>query len=211
MSVQDQIVYPVGFAAGTSVHTQHGQIPIEHVRAGTRVLAQPELEGGLDYRSILNVVAYEAQPLWVVRVLVVGEEFLTTIVATDNQLFWVGDGSAHETHWVRAKNLEPGFNIQLVNGERCLVHMAGMVRYTLHQGYGYAADDRVVMGTRGVVLDLRGEKIAPAQGDDSVLISKEREAGTLQFREPYLATAYSLIVDEFRTCYVGETGVWVAA
>ena len=208
MNPQNQINDPVGFAAGTSVHTEHGLKPIEQVRVGTRVLAQPENAGPLDYKLVLNKKMHDAQPLWAVRVLVVGEEFLTTILATSHQRFWV-EPSANTNSWVRVESLEPGFKVQLANGDRCIVHMAGIVRHTKYDGYGYAADHRVVMGTPGVVLNLLGEKIELATGPTSILILKDHDANTLKLYKPHLATIYQLEIESFRTCYVGDTGVWV--
>ncbi len=50
------------FAAGTMVHTDKGLMPIEQVRVGTRVLAQPELGGGRDYRRVTNTTIGSGLP-----------------------------------------------------------------------------------------------------------------------------------------------------
>jgi hypothetical protein len=92
------------FAAGTPVWTESGQIDIETIQVGDRVLAQDIDTGELAYKPVLRTTVRPAKPL--VR-LQIGDE---TIIATSGHRFWVsGEG------WTKSRDLAP----------RALVHTVG--------------------------------------------------------------------------------------
>jgi hypothetical protein len=85
------------FAAGTSVWTLNGSVPIESIQVGDLVLSQDPVTGCLDYRPVLQTTVRPPSPTIAVSV---GEE---TIVATRGHRFWVvGEG------WRMAKHLNAG-------------------------------------------------------------------------------------------------------
>ncbi|HEY3963384.1 MAG TPA: polymorphic toxin-type HINT domain-containing protein [Planctomycetaceae bacterium] len=93
------------FAAGTSVWTESGQVPIETIRIGDRVLAQDVETGELAYKPVVCTTVRPAKPL--IR-LQIGDE---SIVATGGHRFWVsGDG------WTKARDLKPKLLVHTVTG-----------------------------------------------------------------------------------------------
>lgn len=183
-------------------------MPIEQVREGTPVLSQPEEGGKQDYRPALKTTVYVAKEVWAVRVLIVGEEFLTTLIAAHNQPFWVEEPSTDGEHWIAADCLEPGSIVQLANGDRALVHMAGVIRQTQFDGYGFAVDRRVYRGVQGVGLTLLATGIVPAQGAVSIEMLTQFRDDCLVLAEPHSTVVFTFEVEGFHTIYVGDTGVW---
>ena len=195
-----EVVYKACFAAGTLVHTQHGPLPIEQVRVGTRVLSQPEQGGEQDYRTVINTVAHLDQVVYAVQVRVTGADTLTTVIATPNHPFWVESPLADDAHWMAAQSLQPGFVLQLADGRSAIVHASGLVRRTQYPDVGFAADDRAGVG---IVLDLRDGRVVLADAGRSLALD------TLQLGEPYLTRVYNFEVEVFHTYYVGDAAVWV--
>jgi hypothetical protein len=195
LNSRGEVIYKVCFAPGTLVHTHQGLVPIQNIRVGMQVLAQPEQGGPRAWRSVVNTVAHLDQQVYAVQVNVPGAQVLTTLITTANHPFWV---QGHD--WVAAESLEPGHVLQLQDGSSAIVHGAGLVRRTQHAHIGFAADDRVGLG---LVLDLSDGQIQPAS-DALALRLPELTLG-----EPCLSPVYNFEVDEFHTYYVGEVGVWV--
>ena len=188
------------FAAGTLVHTDQGPQPIETLRIGTRVLAQPENGGELDYRPIINKVAHLNQAVYAVQVKVEGVETLTTLISTGNHPFWVEAPLVDGEHWMAAECLEPGFVVKLADGRSASIYAAGIIRRTQYDNIGFAADDRAGVG---VVLELRDKQVSLAS---ETLIA---DLAPLELGENYLTPVYNFEVEEFHTYYVGDAGVWV--
>ncbi|MDR1888838.1 MAG: Hint domain-containing protein [Zoogloeaceae bacterium] len=114
------------FAAGTQVHTDQGLTPIEKIRVGMNVLSQPENGGERDYRPVINTVAHLDQQVYAVQVKVEGATTLTTLIATGNHPFWVEAPLVDEKHWMAAECLQAGFVLQLADGRKAVVHVAGL-------------------------------------------------------------------------------------
>ncbi|HEY6529673.1 MAG TPA: polymorphic toxin-type HINT domain-containing protein [Cellvibrionaceae bacterium] len=200
INAKGEVVYKTCFAAGTLVHTDQGPQPIETLRIGTRVLAQPEQGGKLDYRPIINKVAHLDQQVYAVQVKVEVLDTLTTIITTGNHPFWVEAPLAEGEHWLAAECLEPGFVVQLADGRPASVHAAGLIRRTQYTHLGVATDDRAGVA---IVLDLREKHIQLA---DETLLS---DLDTMELGEAFLTPVYNFEVEEFHTYYVGNVGVWV--
>ena len=93
------------FAAGTLVWTESGQVAIETIKVGDRVLAQDIDTGELTYKPVLCTTIRPAKPL---VSLSIGDEAIT---ATGGHRFWVsGEG------WTKARDLRPGSLVHTVRG-----------------------------------------------------------------------------------------------
>jgi hypothetical protein len=93
------------FGAGTPVWTESGQVDIETIQVGDRVLAQEIGTGELAYKPVLATTIRPAKPL--VR-LQIGDE---TINATSGHRFWIsGEG------WTKARDLKPRSLVHTVRG-----------------------------------------------------------------------------------------------
>ena len=195
-----------GFASGTLVHTEQGLMPIERVQVGMRVVSQAAPGGARGSQPVLSISRQTQQPVWVVRVLVVGEEFLTTVLAAPPQCFWV---QGLTPIWQAAQRLLPEWSVQVADGELAPVALAGLLRQTQHAGIGFVLDDRVMVGNPFAILDARGEHIAPLQGTLAVQIIQEHMDSRLQLGAALLTTVFGLEVAHSHSYFVGDTGVWV--
>ena len=97
------------FVAGTLVHTREGLRPIEAIKAGDFVLAQPEFQGEPAYRRVKRTFQREPQSL--VGVTVASGSMRETITATLEHPFWVA-GSG----WTGASDLNEGDVVELASG-----------------------------------------------------------------------------------------------
>lgn len=93
------------FTAGTKVSTENGEIPIENIKVGDKVLSKNEETDEIEYKEVTQL--FQNQKYTTYKVLV-GDEIIET---TDNHPFWVeGQG------WVLAKELKAGDLLQQSNG-----------------------------------------------------------------------------------------------
>ena len=93
------------FAPGTPVWTDTGEVPIEKIRRGDRVLSQNTETGEISYRIVLGTTLRPPSETLVVRVAD------DQIVATRGHPFWVvGRG------WRMAKELKVGDRLHSVGG-----------------------------------------------------------------------------------------------
>lgn len=96
---------PSCFARGTSVWTPAGEVPIERIKLGDRVLSQDTDTGELAFKPVLQVTT--RQPSRMIKVDLGSE----TITATRGHPFWVnGQG------WQMAKKLSVGANLHSASG-----------------------------------------------------------------------------------------------
>ena len=201
-----------GFASGTLVHTEQGLMPIEQVQVGMQVLSQAEPGGARKLQPVRSTSHQPQQPVWVIRVRVVGEEFPTTLLATPEQRFGVQavkqDGDSVFI-WPTAEQLAPGWRVHLAEGDPAYIHLAAVLRQTQHVGCAFALDKRAVLGMPGVAMDARGEHIVLLHNPLSAQMHDECEHGRLQLGAPWLTTIHSLSVEHSHSYFVGDTGVWV--
>lgn len=117
------------FAPGTPVWTEIGEVPIETIRRGDRVLSQDTETGEISYRLVLGTTLRPPSETLVIKVA--GDQ----IVATRGHPFWVvGLG------WKMAKELKVGDRLHSVGG--------GMEVNEIEPGEIGAAHNLVVEGSR---------------------------------------------------------------
>lgn len=93
------------FTAGTKIQTDNGEIPIEQIKKGDRVLSKNEETGEIDFKEVTQL--FQNQKYTTYKILV-GDSIIET---TDNHPFWVeGKG------WVLGKELKAGYLLQQSNG-----------------------------------------------------------------------------------------------
>lgn len=112
--VRKQVALPIEVAyfrrssclvAGTPVQTDRGQIPIEMIEVGDRVLSKNVETGELAYKPVLHATVREAAA--VKKLMIDGQ----SIVASDGHHFWIsGKG------WVKTHELKVGEPIHTVTG-----------------------------------------------------------------------------------------------
>jgi hypothetical protein len=93
------------FAAGTPVWTETGQVPIESIKIGDRVLAQDVESGELTYKPVVCTTIRPRRELVRLRI---GDDVIS---ATSGHRFWVsGEG------WIKARDLAPQSLVHTVTG-----------------------------------------------------------------------------------------------
>jgi Pretoxin HINT domain len=97
------------FVAGTLVHTDKGLVPIEKLRVGDKVLAQPEMKGEQAYKRVVNTFEFEDKDVYL---LIFGtQDKVDQLVATGNHPFWVKDRG-----WLQLSDISPGEEFELPDG-----------------------------------------------------------------------------------------------
>ncbi len=103
------------FVAGTLVHTQRGQLPIEKIAVGEMVLSQPELGGERDYRRVTDTISFDDKNVFEIVFQSSGGS-REALLATPNHPFWVqGLG------WRALELVEIGQWVQLGSGDEARV------------------------------------------------------------------------------------------
>jgi RHS repeat-associated protein len=101
------------FPAGTLVETDQGQVPIEDIQIGDKVLSKDEETGEIAYKEVINTFDHESEQVYK---LSVGNQIIET---TFNHPFWVeGKG------WVLARDLKVGD--QLVQSDGDILKIEGI-------------------------------------------------------------------------------------
>jgi subtilisin family serine protease len=93
------------FAAGTKVWTDQGEMPIEQIKVGDKVLSKDPVTGQSGYKNVETVVNKEIADAYQVTV---GSEVITT---TNQHLFWV-----HNKGWLETQELSVGDQFETSSG-----------------------------------------------------------------------------------------------
>ena len=109
------------FAAGTPVHTDHGDVPIEKVKVGDEVIAQNTKTGKLENEPVTALTRPHQNHL--VELLIEGER--DPLRPSDDHPFWVRRGSDPIGTWMEAGKLKLGDLLETENGN--WRHITGIV------------------------------------------------------------------------------------
>lgn len=185
-----------GFIAGTPVWTDRGLVPIEQLKIGDSVLSQPEGTGERTYRKVVRTFSYEDTEILCVRYCLPppDDDVIHYQYATDNQPFWVKD-----TGWTCAYLLEGGQELELQDGRTAYVLEVVSVYKTDRPGVGWMPE--YSHSVDGFEIDFSGNREGWLDEQDQRNFGKS--LGGLQTK------VYSIEVEGFHSCYVGELGVWV--
>ena len=185
------------FVAGTLVHTIGGLTPIQHIRVGDMLRAQPATGGALAYKRVIDTRVHQGSAIWLLQYFLAGEGTCRDLVVTGNHLFWIGgDG------WTRADYLKRGSNLLLVDGSDACIFNIRKILETDLADVGWTHDDNSEIGP---TIDLSGDsvKVSVALEGDTF------NAAAFEIDALLTRTAYGLQVEDFHTYYVGDAGVWV--
>ncbi|MEA9606616.1 polymorphic toxin-type HINT domain-containing protein [Xanthomonas campestris pv. plantaginis] len=186
------------FIAGTTVWTEVGEVAIESIKPGDRVLSRPEEGGELAYRSVVRTIQHRNKVI--VGIFYVDPNRPQATIptfATEDHPFWVeGRG------WVAAGALRPGYKLQATDGRKLRVSMVSPVHRTETPGVGWCQLTRNNPDL-GDDFDFNGPSLR--------LVKSNTYRPNKEFVEgPLLGVdVYNLEVDGFHTYYVGKAGVWV--
>jgi len=105
------------FVAGTMVATPAGNMPIETLRKGMRVLAEDPATGKVEAELVLRLITDHVSPLLAVEL-----SDGTTLKVTADHPFWV-DGGDHlaRAGWLHAEHLRPGDRLRTAKGKDVVV------------------------------------------------------------------------------------------
>ena len=100
------------FAAGTPVHTQRGNVPVEAIHVGDKVYALDAQTGKTELRPVTALIPKHIGRL--VELRVAGEP--AVLRASVAHPFWVKRTSDETPHWINAANLKPGELAETIDG-----------------------------------------------------------------------------------------------
>lgn len=213
-----------GFAAGTLVHTDRGLVPIQNIRIGDMVLSRHKIDDKkLVYKRVTKTFITENQPIWTMIACglfdkdkdVYGvEEFIFT---TANHPFWKLPNQERDSidtnmgEWVGVSDIEYGDPLVDFRGKfvdvlenRCLYKTTepNKAFYMVKPDYdaGIFLD---VNAYRNNTLDV------PNYLEDESLEVTNWDENEEPIPNEYSVTMYNFEVEDYKTYFVGELGIWV--
>lgn len=196
------------FVAGTLVHTRGGLVPIETIRPGDWVLSQPEDQGELTCKQVVNTFQYENKAIWIVSYVPDQTSTVEHLAVTGFHPFWIkGQG------WTRADKLNADSILELTDGRSAAIYAVREIYQTHEEGIGWAEDligaNVRLSYSNGGLVDLRNGPPVVDYAAASVPLEGPSDA-TTNWGVAHLATrVYNIEVECFHTYYVGNSGVWV--
>jgi len=101
------------FAAGTPVHTQRGNVPVEAIHVGDQVYALNAETGKTELRPVTALIPKHIGRL--VELRIAGES--DPLRASVAHPFWVKRSADERPHWINAANLRPGELAETIDGK----------------------------------------------------------------------------------------------
>lgn len=220
-----------GFVAGTLIRVpRDSKLPhtlwkaIEDIQIGDLVLARSEHDTTAEhYVPVKNIHVQATQPLWVMNVLELVEDFANNptmpsdIIATPSQAFWKcgcasmsGELQSLEKkqgQWVAFNQLENGDVIQSNNKYFVVLYTAQL--YQTDQPYLAWALDLQGDGY-GSAYDLQKiQETGRITGQHTYYPDQDKTSeGEVQYR-PYLAEVYALSLEDGHHYFAGTRTFWV--
>jgi len=100
------------FAAGTPVHTDHGDVPVEKIAVGDQVLSRNRESGKLELKSVIALTPPHQDKLLEMRIA--GER--DPLRPSTTHPFWVRRGY-NEPAWIEAGKMRAGDLVQSIQGD----------------------------------------------------------------------------------------------
>jgi hypothetical protein len=101
------------FAAGTPVHTQRGNVPVEAIHVGDQVYALNAETGKTELRPVTALIPKHIGRL--VELRIAGDT--APLRASVAHPFWVKRTANEKPHWINAANLKPGELAETIDGK----------------------------------------------------------------------------------------------
>jgi RHS repeat-associated protein len=99
---------PKCFVAGTPIHTQRGDVPVEKIEVGDEVVTRSSKTGKLEMEPVTALVPAHKAPLLEMRI----EGERTPLRPSTGHSFWVKRGDAADGSWMEAGNMKVGDLLQ---------------------------------------------------------------------------------------------------
>jgi hypothetical protein len=137
------------FAAGTLVHTYHGDVTIERIRAGDMVLSRNRTTGKQEYKRVTALTAQHRDKLIELRVEGEPEPLRPSI----NHPFWVLRGPSQQAAWIVADSMRVGDLVLDLKGEWRKV-LSVKTLEGMQTVYNFEVDDNhdYFVGTTGLLV-----------------------------------------------------------
>jgi RHS repeat-associated protein len=100
------------FAAGTPVHTDHGDVPVEQIEVGDEVLSRNSTTGKLESEPVTALTPRHQDSLVEIRI----EGDHDALRPSTSHPFWVKSGEAPDGSWVQAGKMRVGDLVQTTQG-----------------------------------------------------------------------------------------------
>ena len=137
------------FAAGTPVHTNHGDVPIEKVHVGEEVEARDSATGREEYEPVTSLVP--GHPDRLVEVRVAGER--QPLRASVGHPFWVERDDATAGTWIAAGQLRLGDRLLTMKGEwRAITAITPVTGEVTVYNFTVAKDHDYFVGETGFLV-----------------------------------------------------------
>ncbi|MFY7942207.1 MAG: Hint domain-containing protein [Burkholderiaceae bacterium] len=211
------------FVAGTLVHTQEGLKPIEQIKVGDWVLSRPENpDDGTEtgYKRVTKTVRFEDKEVvrfwWAPNAEAEWAQTESVYVTPNHPVWlnpngWVAMGRLHLPGKLKPETIHRGddewLNKELVLADGCFGAMLDVTDL-------YRTDRPEIAFTEeedgwvGHLLAFSSRPPVVVQADLEYDYEKWGDAVN-ETRERYTTTVYNFEVENWRTYFVGKTGLWV--
>lgn len=219
----DSTFQPVGFAAGTLIHTDKGLVPIQNLKVGDKVLSKSENNPNdkLSYQKITETHKFENKSIHLLRLVESSQNDISTtleIFATPNHPFW-----KVEIGWTRADLLRHGDEVILSNGNKATIFEWSPVLRTANTSIGWVASDLEGIGEsnaeKGYLINFSNNVIStPFVSLDNWLneqvnywnYAPDGITWIDNYEDRCFSTrVYNITVENTHTYFVGEHGIWI--
>ena len=100
------------FAAGTPIHTDHGDVPVEEIKVGDEVESRNSATGKLELEPVTELTPLHKDSLLEIRV----EGERSPLRPSTRHPFWVRRGDSADGAWVESGKMKVGDLLQTVDG-----------------------------------------------------------------------------------------------
>jgi len=164
---------PLCFAAGTPIHTDHGDVPVEKIEEGDEVLSRGRATGKLEYQRVTALTPKHQDSLLDIRV----EGEAVPLRPSTSHPFWVKRGDDSDGAWIAAGKMRVGDLVQAITGDWKRV-VAITPEKDAQTVYNFTVDinhDYFVGDTGFLVHIMRHSAVANGDKKDTTLFQKTRK------------------------------------
>ena len=170
------------FVAGTPVHTDHGVVAIEEIKAGDQVLSFNEVTNQTEYKTVAQTYVRESEI--VLSITFAGEA--EPVGATPNHPFYTRIHKARDSldgEWIPAQDLRAGDEVLLATGGWARVlHIQAQHGNVSVYNFEVAGNHDYFVGQSGLLVHndcwMEIGKAAKKLANDLVKVAKQAQRGT---------------------------------